>query len=193
MIEFRIRIEGTAPLLMHSARMANPLEPSAKALKKISGKRTKTDDDYMEMARLEHSGSLYFVPGVGPYMPGENIARCLLDAARVTKQGVKLTRGVVITTDENPLAYKGPRTAEGLWDDENFRRMASVKVGMARVMRCRPMFRQWSTEADGIIDTSVLGFDDLADIVATAGAMIGLGDWRPRHGRFHGELSKVAA
>lgn len=183
-MEFTITIEGTAPLLMHNARLSNPLDPAAKALKATTSKRTKTDEDHAKVARMEHAGSLYLDPAIGPYVPGENIARCLIDGAKITKSGVKVTRGVFIASDVNPLAYTGPRDVDGLWEDENFRHIASVKVGTSRVMRCRPIFRQWRTQAVGLLDTSVLTLEDLQSIADQAGAMVGLGDWRPRFGRF---------
>lgn len=191
MIDFRLTLTGTAPLLMHNARLADPLDPVTKALKKVTGKRQKTDDDHEEIARLEHAGSLYLDPDAGPYLPGQNVERALVDAARITKQGVKVQRGVFITTDINPLGYRGPRDADGLWADENYRHMASVKVQQARTMRCRPMFREWTVEADGILDPSVLDLEVLETIAVTGGQMIGLGDWRPRFGRFVAEVEKL--
>lgn len=190
-MQFRITITGTAELLMHNARLANPLDLAAKAMKAVSSKRTKTDDDYEELARLEHLGSLYCDPDIGPFIPGQNIERCLVDAAKVTKSGVKVTRGVFVSTNVNALAYQGPRDPDALWADENFRHMASVKVQQNRIMRCRPMFRQWRTEAEGTLDTAVLSLDELQGIADTAGAMIGLGDYRPRYGRFTAEVEKL--
>lgn len=190
-MDFRITIEGTAPLLMHNSRLANPLDPAAKELKRVTGKRKKTDDDYAEAARLEHLGGLYLDPDVGPYIPGDNIWRSLLDAARKHRMGPKIEGGVLVTTDVNPLAYPGPRTAEALWGDENFRHMASVKVQKARLMRCRPIFRQWRTEATGVIDPSVIDLAELAQVAETAGTLIGLGDWRPRYGRYAAQVEKI--
>lgn len=188
MINFKITLTGTAPLLMHNSRLANPLDPATKALKKVTAKRSKTDEDHALVARLEHGGSLYLDPDVGPYIPGGNIERCLVDSARMSKQGVKVTRGVFINTDVNPVLYRGPRDMDGLWDDESFRHMAAVKVGMARIMRCRPVFASWACEAEGILDPSVLEIDDLELIATNAGQMIGVGDWRPRFGRFTAEV-----
>ena len=191
MIDFRIRITGTAPLLMHSSRLSDPLNDATKALKKVTAKRQKTDEDHADIARLEHAGSLYIDPDVGPYLPGENISRALVDGARLTKQGIKVQRGVLIATDTNPLSYRGPRTVAGLWDDANFRHMASVKIGTSRTMRCRPVFREWTTEAEGVLDASLLDLADLQAIATTAGQMIGLGDWRPRFGRFTAVVERV--
>lgn len=191
-MDFRITIEGTASLLMHNSRLANPLDPAAKALKRVTSKRTKTDEDHEEIARLEHAGSLYHDTDIGPYIPGENIWRCLYDAAKKSKRGPKVKEGVFISSDFNPLAYNGPRDINGLWANENFRLIASAKPpGQGRVMRCRPMFRQWRTDAEGILDLNILDFAELEAIAETAGQLVGLGDWRPRYGRFVATVEKT--
>jgi hypothetical protein len=191
-MDFRITFEGTGALLMHNARMSNPLDPAARAHKKVSGKRQKTEDDHKEMAHLEFIGSLYHDPDAGPYIPGDNVWRCLYDAAKKSKRGPKVKEGLLIVTDVNPLGgFGGPRDAEGLWADENFRHFASAKVGQVRVTRCRPVFRSWRVEADGIIDTNVLDFAELEQIAEVAGSLVGLGDWRPRFGRFTALVEKA--
>lgn len=192
MARFRLTCTGTTPLLMHNARLSNPLDDVAKAMKRISSKRVKTEDDYEELARLEHMGGLYFDPDVGPFVPGQNFERCLVDAGRITKSGKKIERGVFVETDVNPLAYEGPRNVDGLWKDENFRHAASVKVTTNRVTRTRPQFRQWAVEAEGMFDPAIIGVDELREIADTAGRMIGLGDWRPRYGRFEAQVEKIA-
>lgn len=133
---------------------------------------------------------MYLDPDMGPYIPGENIMRCLVDGAKLTKQGVKVTRGVFIKTDVNALSYDGPRDVQALWD-KGFYNMSSVKVGTSRVMRCRPEFINWKVQADGLIDPSVLELDDLNGISLNAGQLIGLGDWRPRFGRFTAEVERA--
>lgn len=196
MTQFRITLEGTAPLLMHNARLADPLDPVVKEKKKLTGKigRNKTDDDHEEIQRLEYVGGLYIDPDVGPYLPGQNIQRCLLDAARLTRQGKKIERGVSILTEINPLAYQGPRDEGGLWADRNFRHLASITTsGKQRTMRCRPMFRTWRTQAEGILDSGVIDLADLEEIAAVAGRLVGIGDWRPRFGRFEASIARVGA
>ena len=201
MTDFRIHLKGTAPLLMHNSRLANPLDPAAKALKKATSKRTKTDDDHEEIARLEHAGSLYLDSDVGPYIPSDNIWRALFDAAKKHKFGVKLKEGVVFDANlhgpktiagVNPLSYAGTaRTAEALWKDENYRHLASVKIGTSRTMRCRPVFRDWQVEAVGFLDPNILDFADLVLVAGTAGQVIGLGDWRPKYGRFEATVERL--
>lgn len=190
-MEYELEIIGSAPMLMHSARLSNPLDSVARDLKKVTSKRNKSEEDYAQAARLEFTGSLYIDAQVGPYIPGPNILRCLVDAGRKRKLGTKVTAGVFIKDEINALAYKGPRDQEGLWRDENFRSQVSAKVGMSRVMRTRPRFAEWATNATLIVDPEVMDPDDLAQVVQIAGSMIGLGDWRPTYGRFEATLTPL--
>lgn len=187
-MDFTITITGTSALLMNNARTANPLDPAAKALKQLTGKRNKTDADHEEIYRVGHSGSLYHDADVGPYLPGDNIWKSLLEGARKHKLGKKIEEGTLITTDVNPLAYKGPRDVQGLWADENFRyinfRVTGGGARRVRVSFCRPIFREWRTQANGILDENIIDLAELRLIAETAGQRIGLGDWRPRYGRY---------
>jgi hypothetical protein len=176
---------------MHNSRLSNPLDPATKLLKKVTSKRTKTDDDHEEIARLEHMGSLYWDKDNGPYLPGDNIWRSLYDAAKKHKKGPRIKEGIFIKTDRNPIEYDGPRDLAGLWADESFRLMASVKVQTSRTMRCRPLFEGWATEAIGTLDVGVLDLAELKQIAETAGSLIGVGDWRPRYGRFNATIEVV--
>jgi hypothetical protein len=186
----RITLEGTTSLLCHNARLANPLDPLVRQMKAISSKRKKTDDDLERLARLEFEGGLYFDDS-GPHVPGANIEKSIVEGARITRQGKQVERGLFITDDEVPLIYSGPRGVDELWADESRRSMMSVKVGTNRVMRCRPMFRTWKLEAHGEMDPAQLNLDVLEGIVTDAGAMVGLGDYRPRYGRYTATVDVV--
>ena len=172
-MEFRLTLTGTAPLIMHNGRLASTLDPASKAVKQYTSKRKKTDQDYDAIAQLEFHGGLYIDPDVGPFIPGENIERAIRDGATLTKNGMNVKRGLFIETDVNPLAYTGPRTAEALWDDENFRLIRTVRNQQNRVSRTRPVFAQWSTAAEGSLDEAILDFRTLGGIVEQAQALGG--------------------
>jgi hypothetical protein len=125
---------------------------------------------------------------MGPYIPGANVEKCMVEAGRVTRQGKQVERGLFVTDMEAPLIYKGPRDTDGLWSDLQFRSMMSVKVGTSRVMRCRPLFPDWTIEVNATMDPAQLNLDTLQAIVNDAGQMVGLGDYRPRYGRFSGTV-----
>jgi hypothetical protein len=183
-LKVKLTLTGTAPILMHNARLADPLDSYTKLLKTVSSKRTKTDDDHEEMARIEFLGGLYCDETMGPYIPGVNLHQCLIEGAKLTRRGRHVERGVVVMEEQLLLAYSGPRTPDELYADKNFRSRLSVGVTTSRVMRTRPKFPQWALEAHLVVDTGQLDLNDIGEIAETAGLMIGLGDYRPRYGRF---------
>lgn len=190
-MDFTITFTGTTALLMHNGQLADPLNPIVKAMKEITAKRKKTEEDHVELGRLEFLGSLYLDPDVGPYIPGDNIESCLIEAGKLTREGLAIKRALFIKTDVNPLSYKGPRTGDELWAEGSFRHYKGAKVSGRRIMRTRPIFRQWSTDAAGVLDDRQLDFDQLRIIAENAGSLVGLGDWKPRFGRFTVTLKAV--
>lgn len=189
-MEITLNVIGSAPLLMHNNTLADPLSDAKKAMTRISKKKTKTDEDHIAMRRIEFEAGLYHDPEDGPYMPGANIAKSLLMAARIRRNGPKVERGLIVVSPINRLEYEGPRDVSGLWNNMRFRNVAPVKMqGRTTVIRCRPMFPKWSFTATALVNPSVLPKEELAEIAADAGQMIGLGDWRPWHGRFEVTVS----
>lgn len=190
-MDITIELTGTHTLLMHNSQLADPLNPFTRKLAEVTSKRRKTVDDHEEIARREWYGGLYYHPTAGPYIPGANIERCLLDAARLNRLGKSVERGLFITSDVNPLVYTGPRDPGSMVGSVDFRHMASVKIGTNRTMRCRPMFREWAVTAQGTLDEMQLELTDLRLVADRAGSLIGLGDWRPRFGRFTASIGEV--
>lgn len=192
-MKVRLIATGTRPLIMHNVRLASPLNPFAKKLKALNGKRNKTDDDRMEVARVEFEGGLYHLADIGPYVPAANIFRSLIGGGRLTKAGKRIERGVTVDGVEFPLIYKGPRDVEGLWGDgeSEFVDVRTVVVQRNKIDRCRPIFRTWAVEADIILDPTVIDFDEFVAVARNAGAMEGLGDYRMLYGRFGVEIETL--
>lgn len=186
-MKVQITLTGTAPYLQHNIRLANPLDPIARAMKEVSGKRKKTDEDHARLARLEFEGGLY-INAAGVYVPGVSIEKSLVEGARITRQGKQIERGLFVTDNEVPLIYDGPSTADALWADEDYRSVLAVKVGTSRVMRTRPMFRQWAVEVTAEVDPALLNLDTVQAIATDAGSMVGIGDYRPRYGRYEAQV-----
>lgn len=193
MAKFRLTCTGVDPLLMHNARLSDPLDKIAKQMKAISAKTKKTEADHLELGRLEHMGGLYLDSEFGPYIPGQNFEAMLYKAAGQVKNTPKVKSALIVETNVNPLIYKGPRTVDDLWGDLNFVHRASVKISQKRIMRTRPVFRQWEVSCDGNLDTQQVNPDELHQLVDIGGRLIGLGDWRPRFGRFTGKVEMLDA
>ena len=194
-MDFRITLTGTSALIMNNARTANPLDPAAKALKALTGKRNKTDADHAEIYRVGHSGSLYHDSDIGPYLPGDNIWKSLQEGAMKHRMGPKIKEGVIITTDVNPLSYAGPRDVNGIWANENFQyinfRVTGTGSRRVRVSFCRPIFREWKVAAEGTLDDNIIDLAELRLIAETAGQRVGVCDWRPRYGRFTAKVERA--
>lgn len=191
-MKIRISMTGTSPLLMHSDRLSDPLNPYSKALKAFSGKRTKTDDDHAQMAKIEWEGGLYFDAVTGPFVPAANVHRSLVEGARLTKKGRHVERGLVPGGDGTlPLLYSGPRELESLYADGRFISRMSAGVNAARVMRTRPIFQEWALEMEAIVDPGQLDLEEIRGISEQAGSMIGLCDFRPRYGRFVATVEEI--
>lgn len=190
-MKVRLTIVGTTSLLMHNARLSDPLDPFTRELKKVSSKTKKTEDDHFEMARIEFEGGMYFDDEMGPYIPGANVHRCLVEGAKLNRFGKSVERGVIVVDEVHPLGYEGPRTVKELWEDKNFVSRMSVGVTTSRVMRTRPVFRHWALVANLIVDTGQLDLEQISNIADKSGQMIGLGDHRPRFGRFEVQVVKT--
>lgn len=192
-MKVRLIATGTRPLLIHNVQLASPLNKYAKELKRLNSKRVKTDEDRLEIARVEWEGSLYFDPEVGPYIPGPNVFRSLINGARITKAGKKIERGVVVTELVLPLIYKGPRDLEGLWGngESEYVDVRTVVVQRAKVDRCRPIFRSWAFEVEVLIDPKVIDLDEFSEVAQNAGVMEGIGDYRLMYGRYDAKVERL--
>lgn len=187
MRQIKVRVKGVSPLLMHSDRFANPLDPATKRHKELTGKRKKTDSDHEAIAKSEWLGSLYHSEKSGPYIPGQNMDATLQEAAKLQKLGKKFKQAVMVVEDEIPLKYTGPRDPEGLFA-AGFLDVRGVKVAMAKLMRCRPKFTSWAAEFTVAFNEDVLNVEEVKKAIQDAGLLIGVCDYRPRFGKFESEV-----
>ena len=111
-----------------------------------------------------------------------------------SKSGKQAQAGVIVEKHA-PLIYDGPRTAKALFENERFRLAVPVRVGQVRVVRTRPYFEHWSAVVELSYLENIMNRADLTHAVRAAGLLVGLGDWRPRYGRFalEQDLPKVGA
>jgi hypothetical protein len=177
-----LTIVGTAPLVMHNGQTADPLNKYAKMLKAVSSKRKKTEADYEELARIEFFAGLYMGQSE-PVIPARLLEAAVVEGARKSKSGKQVRAGVIVEKHAT-LVYDGPRTAKALFEDERFRLALPVRVGQVRVVRTRPYFEKWSAVIELSYLEDIVNPTDLTGAVRAAGMLVGLGDWRPRYGRF---------
>lgn len=181
---------GGAPLVMHNERLADPLDEIVRSIAAISKKRSKTEADHLEIARLEFEGGLY-TNGNGPCLPAWNILRCLQDGAKRIKRGADVLRGVYPLVDHADVLYDGPRETDVLWKDGSFALRKTVGIQKSRTMRTRPIFRDWSCELSVEVDPIIWDLDTLTNCWSLAGRYCGIGEMRPVFGHFDGTLEET--
>lgn len=185
-----VHIKGRSPLLFHNGRTADPLCEHSKLIKSLTSKRKKVDADYEAIAMAEWRGALYEGNGSTVVVPGENIETMLFDAAKRLKLGTAVKASLL--SDGNwPLIYDGPKTIDQLALDPRFRDCRGTRVQRARIMRTRPIFRSWQLKFEIIFDSDDLDQAQIVQILEIAGRFIGIGDYRPKYGRFKVESVKL--
>lgn len=191
----QIRFQGVSPLLCHNGQTADPRNTYAKAMKAVTGKRNKTDADYDEMARLEWLAGLYRIDG-DIVIPDYVIESTIISGAKKSTRGPQAKCGLFFTEhaslqfDGKPCEITDETLAE-MFASGSFTHTIGVKVGKSKVMRTRPIFRNWSLSATCQFDPDVLNQRDIEEFASDAGKLVGLGDWRPKHGRFDAEVVPV--
>lgn len=115
------------------------------------------------------------------YQPSEHFISAMTKAAvdyRIEGQGKKSYKDSVkscIFIEQEKITHK-------IQDYEPYR--AYVTIGMASVVKSRPMFKVWELDFDIICVNDQFPPSILEKILTTAGLTKGIGDYRPRFGRF---------
>lgn len=170
-------------VLMHNAQTANPLNPFTKALKAISGKRNKTEADHLAMARIEYEAGLYLNDKREVIIPGRVFEACIAEGAKKSKEG-KVALSTTIVENDAVVSYDGgPLTVEELLDSEEHKLVVPVKVGMAKIMRTRPLFHNVTGTFTVSLQTELANPTQLERWITDCLNQVGIGDWRPRYGR----------
>ena len=178
-----VRLTGASPLILHNGQLVDPQYWASKELKAISGKRAKTEADLEEMSHIEFLGSLYVNDEKQVIIPDMLMTAALTKGAMKLKLGGQAKAGL-FAENHAVLNYGEQLTPEELWKARKYQLRVGAKVGMAKIMRTRPIFNAWSAEVRLAYDDALLNESAVVEICKAAGAQCGLGDWRPRYGRF---------
>jgi len=221
MKQYQIKLKGLSPLLMHNDNLAytEKLEawrsdPANKGMSTAGDDRT---PPWTWIGYLYHDGA-----HVG--IASDNLMTMLREGgAKVTKKGKetfkKQTQSGIILDRQQWDLYLGDGqkidvvTINHLIGNLNFNEHISTvedmgfellvkraKIGRAKHIRVRPMFRYWTAVGTlTVLDEELTGLTGrtLQTIFDQAGALCGLCDWRPSSGssgtfgRFEAEVERV--
>lgn len=187
--EYEIKIHGDR-LLMNNCRSANPFDEYAIAKKTISKKKGKTEQEVMELAKIDFQSALHFDDTDGPVIPAINLFAMMKEAASPLKLKSAVERGVGFSQGDYRLEYEGPRTREELWSEQRGGQKAFAHAALVRIppgkrgkliLKTRPLFRNWEVSFRIFVDPKSLDDSDIVEIMDRA-SMSGLGDGRPFFG-----------
>ena len=173
MRRFEVEIEGVPPgLLMHKFAIAE--DPKTQDLKTTTKAIPKPEIEAEEGAYRLETGELY--------QPAEHIYQAMCKAAgefQIKGRGKKTyrdsIRGNLLVEPECILHGQKHYSIDA----------RPARIQRARIMRHRPLLPQWKLTFElTLLDESAIPVQVLNAVIVKAGQSIGIGDYRPRFGRF---------
>jgi len=173
-----VKVRGMSPLLQHRFIFSD---------EKDDNKVTGGQKDYSQ----EWKASLYYDDTLGIYQPAVHIEAAMITAAaseKIAGKGNKTYKdmfkaAVFVTPEKIPHGITGDldglvKKGRLLVDRQR------VTINKAAVERLRPRFEEWELSFDIEVHSDQISAAVVKKILTHAGAYIGIGDFRPKFGRF---------
>ena len=183
MYTVEVKIRGIAPLLQHRYPMPTPESISK------GGKATTGSPDYTD----EWRQSLYVTVDGEVYQPSSHIERAMAKTAVNFKIPGKrgktyrdlFTATVFVTPDQILHGVKNPEELDYDPTARLYIDQRPVVVSRARVVRARPAFSiGWTLAFTIEVMDGEISAELVHDVLSLAGKQAGIGDHRPKFGRF---------
>ena len=161
---FAVEIEGTKPYLQHA------FKGESRATKKRGVKPT-IEEDCEEALYRDANGHIY-VPSMQLEASMKNASTAFKFKGRSSYYAL-VVGGISVEPLEIPM---NPQKFEPF--------VTGVVIGHARVMKARPMFKDWRLGFRIISTDERLTEAAIKEILTEAGQTKGIGDWRPKFGLY---------
>jgi len=184
---YEIEIEGLSSMLHHGGQAIGMDDDSGR---KKGGAAIKGDPD-------EWRKTIYFDEDAGVFLPSINVESCLIEASKNFKvtgraTATKYFKSSVSITEEMLPFYVNGKIIKDLEQVDRGEGGASVfKMGVKnpatrmRNTRYRARFDKWSSKFRVLVlADDYIPMNRLKEVIEYAGMYVGLGDFRPRFGRF---------
>lgn len=192
---------GIRPLVMSNPQTVNIVNPYAAESRRLGGlmktARKKGDEDRLveleeEQRRNDFAASAYF-DNDGFYLPDTVILAVFKEAAKTVRKGKDIDRAVLMTeTEARIVTRKKFKSLTEAFADENFRLETPAKIPPrtgALIWKCRCMIPTgWTLNFNLEFEDSLIAEKTIVEISGVAGALVGVGGWRPKFGRFITEV-----
>ncbi|ADV47055.1 hypothetical protein [Nitratifractor salsuginis] len=181
-------ITGIAPLLLNNPQAVDPFNRYSRAMKQITAKRKKTDDDLLELRKLEIETKLYWDDDLGVYVPSTWIlaalAKTSFKKAKIAKAEIRA--GVFAVEPKLKLNYDGMDKVKKIEDvvgNSRFHTQLILPQGQVRVSKAAPIFHKWSFDFSLEFDDEIIDRRTLIGLLEYSAKYGGFGDFRPSYGR----------
>ena len=169
-------VKGVCPLIM------NQLSPESYGQDTPKKSKKGSDHTSPEAREKEFNLAMYKNSKGKLYQPAEHFEKSLEIAGNQFKftgrqtYGKLICAGIVI--EPNEIIHKNQKVERLL----KFVRIPP-KTG-AKVLKCRAILPTWELEFKINVINDSINFDTLGQVLEYAGSYVGVGDWRPKYGRF---------
>lgn len=167
MLKFNVTIKGVAPLLFNRFPDEEKLEGQSRAKKAVEAKEAQAEK------------SLYRDENNAIYTPADHIIGAMIKAGVVFKlEGKKTYKDVM----KGGIFINPLKIVHQTQKFDIDRR--PVVIQRARIMKARARMDEWSLKFELVCIDDRATAKDIQDILEYAGTYVGIGDYRPRYGRF---------
>ena len=181
-------VTGIEPLLQNNPQTVDPLNKYSKLRSEITSKRKKTDDDILELRRLDIESKTYYDDQIGVYIPATWVTAAIggvsWSKAKIKKADIRST--VFTTESKIPLKFAGMDKVKKRVDiagNPEFQQVMLLKQGQVKVAKNAPIFRDWSFSSEIEFDPNMINRKELQGLLSHAALYGGFGDFRPTYGR----------
>ena len=192
----KVTITGIGPLLMNNPQTVDPFNRYSKMKKPLTSKKSKTEEDLIELGNLDTESKLYFDEKLCVYVPTrwltEQIVTSAYSIIKVCRD--KMRAGVFSTENKIKLTYKGMNKVKTIADvvfDQQFRHRMILPQQAIRIAKDFPIFHEWSFSTVLEYDDTVVDLAGLTNILKRSAMYVGFGDFRPTFGRAKSEVENV--
>jgi hypothetical protein len=191
-----VTIKGIGSLLQNNPQTVDPFNRYSKLKKPLTSKKSKTEEDLLELGNIDTESKLFFDPELGVYVPTrwltEQIVTSAFSTIKVGKD--KMRGGVFATEDKAKLHYAGMnkvKTIEDVVANPEFRHRMILPQQNIRIAKDFPIFRDWAFYTVIEFDDTVVDLAGLTAILKRSATYVGFGDFRPTFGRATAEVTLV--
>lgn len=185
----KFKVTGQTGLMLNNPQVVNPFNKYSKLLKPLTSKRTKTEDDLLEISHIKFLSCLYQDSDGRYIIPASHFEQSIISAAKERKLGRKFERSFRIFNDSLLDFPDKDKTPEELYASEKYTDIRAVGIKGSKITTTRVLFPLWGCEVECSFDESQIDPKEIVEIFEIAGERYGVGTYRRMYG--HYEIQKI--